>query len=71
MRYLEESFKQAYVPPEQQKEIAYFRRHYDNLEMYSVLKAGHVVPADVPQAAYVLLESMLRFHDTAWVPPVG
>ena len=36
-------------------DVAYFKKSYRNLNMYYIMKAGHMVPADNPIAAQMML----------------
>ena len=36
-------------------DVAYFKKSYRNLNMYYIMKAGHMVPADNPVAAQMML----------------
>ena len=67
--FLEVPFKPITVGRKPEPEVALFHRRYENLEFYSVLMAGHMVPSDVPEAAALMLGRILKYQSEAWTLP--
>eukprot|EP01084_Bolivina_argentea_P218091 370165_1 len=52
--YLNTPKENAVFNPDQ-NDVAYFKKSYENLSMYFVMKAGHAIPRDNPGAAMIAL----------------
>lgn len=54
--------KPFYVKGDTARTAGFFKAH-KNLAMYIVLSAGHMIPADQPKAALMMLDHILHWND--------
>ena len=47
------------------RNTAAFVKHYQNLMMFTVMNAGHMIPADQPQAALSMVHHIIDFAEQA------